>query len=184
MNPPKLAASSSIFKEKATQLHNKQHILTFFFSDGSFALPRPELVGRQQRARQNLEPLGAGAGTEDRGVAGDGARVGAVFAASDAPTARNEHARAAVQEVGVYAVEHRIVAPELSGERSVAVDHLLHVGHGEVVRVLLRRVVPRYVVQVRVNCRVPKLRGIANHRVEIPFRGRDKVSVVHKDRSG
>jgi hypothetical protein len=144
------------------------------------ALPGPEVLLRQQRRDEPLQPLGSGTRAQERRVANSRARV----TAGDAPASGREHAGPPREDVGVDLVEDRGVAGELAREGRVAADHAVPVVEREVVRVLHRRGVPGDEVQIAVDGGVAEPVGVAGHRVEVALWGRDEVGVVHEHGEG
>jgi hypothetical protein len=148
------------------------------------ALPGPEVLLRQQRRDEPLQPLGSGTRAQERRVPNSGARVAAILTAGDAPASGREHAGPPREDVGVDPVQDRGVAGELAREGRVAADHAVPVVEREVVRVLHRRGVPGDEVQVAVDGGVAEPVGVAGNRVEVALWGRDEVGVVHEHGAG
>lgn len=74
------------------------------------------------------------------------------------------------QQLIVYLVKHRVLTGELPGKRCIACDHFGEVIEGKEVGMLLWGVVPGDEMEVVVDSRVAKIRGVADDSVEVTFR--------------
>ena len=95
------------------------------------------------------------------------------------PTTRCKAPINSTEELCVNLVQGKIIVYELAGKHSSACNHLLCITDVEHLRMLLWMFVPWDVMQVTVNHRARILWCIAYHCVEITFRCREEVSVVH-----